>query len=151
DVVLNEYAIMEHSEADRGEEFLRCIKPGRGVDDVIGLPLARRKADIGQRRVLSVNSASGTIGIGCVLERIHHLDFVTIEPKKHTAVAAPLTFTFGGIWRSPFNVQLAIAKILKGANVAAAFYTFHVAIARNPFGRRAVEADPLGEIFAVEQ
>ena len=42
-------------------------------------------------------------------------------------------------------------KVLEGADVAAALDAFHVAVARDPLGRAAIHADPLREVFAIEE
>src|SRR5262249_36926431 len=54
-------------------------------------------------------------------------------------------------WRRPFDVDLAVTKVLKGANVAAATHTFHVAVPGNPFGGCAVHTDPPRQVLAVKQ
>jgi len=48
-------------------------------------------------------------------------------------------------------MKLAIAEVLQRADVAAAFDAFHVAVPGDPLGRGAIHADPLREVFAIEQ
>src|SRR6185369_3998599 len=83
--------------------------------------------------------------------RVEDLDFVAVEAEEDTTIAAALAFAVGGSRRGPLDVELAIAEILKRANVAAAFDTFHVAIFGDPLCGRPVHADPLGNIFAVKK
>src|SRR6185503_18567652 len=112
-------------------------------DNIVGLPLARRKAGVGQGRILAVDGTSRTVGVGLVAVGIEHLDFVSVQPEEDAAIAAALAFALRRHGRSPFDVQLAITEVLQRANVAAAFDALHVAPASDPLGRATIHADPL--------
>src|ERR1051326_393953 len=150
-VVLNQNAVVEDGHAGWRSNRPRSLESRSGVDNIINLPLAGRKAGVDQRWVLAVDSSGGTIGISLVLVRIEDLYFIAVQAKKHAAIPASLALAMGRRGRGPFNMQLAIAEILDGSDVAAAFDTFHVAITGDPFSGGSVHACPLGEVFAIEE
>jgi len=151
DIILHEDTIVKNCNAGGRPEIVQVAEAGGGVNDIVGLPLARRERGIHKRRILAIDGSSGTIGVGGALIRIENLDFVAVEAEEDTTIAAALAFAVGGSRRGPLDVELAIAEILKRANVAAAFDTFHVAIFGDPLCGRSVHADPLGNIFAVKK
>ena len=148
--MLDEHTVVENRQPDWRKQFALRIEPRRSIDDVVNLPLTGRKAGVYQRRVLAINGAGRTVGIGFVLERIEHLQFVAVQAEEHAAIAAALALAVGRRRGRPLHVQLAIAKILQRANVAAPLDAFHVAIAGNPFSGAAIHTHPLGEVFSVE-
>ena len=151
DVVLDEDAVVEGRDACGREQTAVGIKPGRGPDDIIGLPLTGGPRGVHERWVLDVDRAGGAIGIGLVFVGIEHLDFVAGAAEKNAAVAAALAFALSRSGSGPFDMELAIAEVLHGADVTAAADALHEAVAHNPSGGAAVHGHPGGEIFAVKQ
>src|SRR2546430_17638084 len=96
-------------------------------NDVIGLPLARWTAGVHQRRILAVNRGGLAIGVGFIVEAIHHLHFVS-RHQIDAGVSAVLSIGFGGIGRGPLDVKLAIAIAFPGLNAAFARDDLHVAV-----------------------
>src|SRR5215472_11951321 len=116
-VVLHEHTVVKDGHA-RGTRQLSCGVKARAVEnDVVALPLARRKRGVDQRRILAVDRGSLAVGIRFVLKRIQYLNF--IEPvQENAAVPALLALAFWRHGLRKFHVQLAIADRLARGNVA---------------------------------
>src|SRR5262249_9136173 len=132
-------------------QFAFGIKTRSGVNHIIDLPLSRRAACIDQRRILAINRAGAAVSVGLAFKGIQHLHFITIQPKENAAVTPTLALAARRHRSRPFDMKLAIPKILQGTDVATAANTFHITVARNPLCREAIRADPLGQVFSVEQ
>jgi len=63
-MILDYDAIQDHRGISRRNQFAVIAEVRDVEDDVVGLPLARGAARVGQRRVLSVNRARRTVGVG---------------------------------------------------------------------------------------
>ena len=125
-VVLHQHAIVQ--DRDRGGflDIAFGIEPGSMIDDVVGLPLAGFASGIYEGGVFLVNRAGLAVVIGFVVVGIEHLEFVTAL-QKDTAVPSALALAFDLARRGPFDVQLAIAKLLFSGDVPGAVH-FHIAI-----------------------
>src|SRR5277367_2599810 len=115
-----------------------------GVNDVVSLPLARRARGVDQRRILAINSGGASVRVGPVIVGIEHLDFVTSHAEKDAAVSTALSIAVRRGWGGPFDMKLAVPEVLQGADVPAASHAFHVTVAHDPLGGRAVHRHPLG-------
>src|SRR5256885_2108416 len=119
-------------------------------NDVIRLPLARWPSRVDERRVLAVNGAGLPVGIGVVLVRIEHLEFV--DPHQEDAtIPALLPFALGRRWCGPLDVQLHVAESTTRDQHPRAWVHFYVAVSDDPFRSRAVFSLPLSEAIAIKQ
>src|SRR5205814_8208347 len=128
-----EHAVVQSSYPRGSLQLSFSIETRRRVNDVIHLPLARRKTGVGQWWVLSIDGARRAIRVGLVPKRIEHLHFITIQAKEDAAIASALSFAFSRLRCRPFDVQLAIAEVLQRPHIATALDAFHVTVARDPF------------------
>ena len=101
---------------------------------------------------LFVQAGRLAIGVSGVLEAIQHLYFIATL-QEYAAVTPSLSFTFHDFGCPEFEVQLAIAEGLFGANIAFAGRYGHAAVFTDgPLGSSAVfNTDKLIEVYAVEQ
>src|SRR5262245_3682020 len=90
-VILNQDAVLQDSERAFFLHSAVVTEDRRVVDDVVGLPFAGFATGVDQRRVLFINRAGLSVGIGLVVVRIEHLKFVTALQEDAT-VSAPLAF-----------------------------------------------------------
>src|SRR2546430_17530361 len=151
DVVLREDAVVEDGNMRRASEFAGCIEARAMPDDVVGLPLARSASSVYQRRILAVNRGDLAVGVSLAVVRIKNLNFVKAH-QEDAAVAAVLVFALGRIGLTKFDVELAIAKTVLGADVASLGRDFKVAVFDLPLGGAAILLlHPFGKVFAVEE
>src|SRR2546425_449487 len=118
--------------------------------DVIGLPLTGGAAGVRERRILAVHGGRLTVGVGAVLIRIEHLDFVAAH-QEDAAVAALLALALGRRGGRPLDVQLAVAEGAGRVDAAAPAHDLHVPVRHLPAGRLRRVSFPTRETLAVEQ
>src|SRR5678816_2119265 len=99
--------------------------------DVVALPFAGLAGCIDEGWPLSVNRAGLSVGVGEVVGRVEHLNFVSAL-QKDAAVASVLTVAADLSRRSPFDVQLDIAELFFGSKIAGVGCHFHVAVLEFP-------------------
>src|SRR5258708_5949721 len=91
-MVLDEYPIMKSGNVCGCFE-LSVLKTRRGEDDVIDLPLTGRARSVGQRRTLSIQRSSPSIGVGPVVIAVQHLKLVSVH-QEDAAVPPLLAVAF---------------------------------------------------------
>lgn len=108
-VVADQDAVMEYGEVGWGFEGVVLFKMWGFEDDVISLPIAGLAGGIDEKVSLTING----VGIGEIMLGVEDLDFVTA--KHHdAAIASALAFTFWGVGRREFKVELAISEDVAG-------------------------------------
>src|SRR5438876_4525934 len=127
DVVLRQDAVVEDGDVRGASEFAGCVKARAMPDDVVGLPLAGCASSVHQRRILAIYRGDLAVGVSLAVVRIEHLNFVEAH-EEDAAVAAVLVFALGRIGLTKFDVKLAIAKTVLGADVAGLGGNFKVAV-----------------------
>ena len=143
-VILHQDAVPERGEVGRPDEFLALETRGR-EDDVVGLPLARLSRHVDQRRRLTVNGAGDAVGIDQAVVRLDDLQFVLAE-EQDAAVAPVHRSAVGLRGRGPLDVQLTIAEVALGADLARL-----ADVDRAVLDSAGLSAGPLVEVAAVEQ
>ena len=150
DVVLNQYAVMQHRE-NRGADNLPCRVKSRTMENnVVALPLAGRPARIDQGRILAVDCRCLPVRIGFALVGIEDLDFIKAHQVNPT-IPAILILAVRRVGSCPFHVELAVAESLLGLDVAGARSYLEITVSNFPFGRPAFDRFPGGKVFAVEK
>ena len=149
-IPLDDYAVEDHRDVSLGNEFV-AIKARGDVDDVVGVPFTGFVDGVHHGRILTIDSAGETVGVGLVVVGIQNLDFIAVAAQKDTAVAAALVVTFYLGGSGPFHMQLAVAKAVFGADIAGTGNAFHGTVFDDPLGLFAVHGDPLIQIGAVKE
>ena len=137
DVVLREDAVVEDGDVRGASEFAGCVKARAMPDDVVGLPLAWGARSVYQRRILAIYRRYLAVGVSLAAVGIENLNFVKAH-EEDAAVAAVLVFALGRIRLTKFDMELAIAKTVFGADVAGLGRDFKVAVFDFPLGGAAI-------------
>lgn len=145
--VMDHDAVVDHRDPRFLNESL-TVKPRCLEDDVIDLPGARRAARVDEWWFLAVDGRRLSIRVRWVVMGVENLDLVSSK-EKDSAVAPPLGLAFNPGGGCPFDVELAVAKVLSGLDVAGAV-DFHETVFDFP-GGFAVSSGPLGEVGAVKE
>ena len=117
DVILNEDAIMNDREIRRRHYLAIIIHARSTKENVVALPLTWFAAGVHKRDVLLVNARRLSIRVSAIVVRVQHLNLVVFL-KKHSAVAALLSFAFDFCRSPPLDVKLTIAESAFRLNVA---------------------------------
>src|SRR5690349_21380952 len=100
--------------------------------------------------MLLVNTTGLTVTISSVFVTVEHLQFVSPH-KKDTAITSSLPRAFYRIGSTPFDMQLAIAESLFGANTASVLCYSHSSISELPLHGWFVSITfPLRKILTIE-
>ena len=149
-IPLDDYTIEDHRDMCLGNEFV-AVKARGDVDDVVGVPFTGFVDRVHHGRILTIDSAGETVGVGLVVVGIQHLDFIAVAAQENTAVAAALVVTFYLGGSGPFHMELAVAEAVFGTDIAGAGNAFHGTVFDDPLGLFAVHSDPLIQIGAVKE
>ena len=132
--------------------WLTChLRTSRLEHDIVSLPLAGFARGVHQRRPLTINRAGLPIGIGRILERIEHLNFIAAL-EKNPAIAATLAVAVNLPRAKPIRYATARHRISLCGDLAGSLGDFEVSVLHFPFrGRSVFRRYPVREILAVEQ
>src|ERR1041385_8494273 len=146
-VIVQQNAVEEHGRI--GGLYQLAVSEYRRLEyDVVALPFAGLASCICKRRPLSIERAGLAIGVGRILVGIENLNFVQAL-QEYAAIAAILAVATNFHRRSPLNVQLHIAKLLLGGEVASTRRHFQDTVGKFPIPLAA--RLPLRKIFAIEE
>ena len=132
-VVLQQHAIAKHGEI-AGVQELSVFVNRAAENNVINLPLTGLVQRIGQRRIHAVDRAGKTVGIGRIVIVVEHLH-LHLPHEEDAAIAATLAdaLDIGGL--RPLDMELAVGKLLLGADITGARHTLQRSVFDHPLRR----------------
>src|SRR5215467_8888862 len=101
-MVLNQHSVLQHCERTRLYTAVWLLS-GRVKDYVIGLPLPWFAASVYEWRVVAIESATLAVGVGFVVVRVEHLNFVAAHEIDAT-IAPALPVALYDRRRGPFDM-----------------------------------------------
>ena len=149
-VVLNQHAVVKHSDGSGASDTPITTELRRHEDNVIGLPLAWCSRCVNQWNVLLVNAGCLAVGVGFIAEGIEYLHFVSLH-QEYATVATILPFASNHSWCLPFNVKLNITETLSRTQVTRTRDNHQMTVCDFPLWWAGVDRLPLSQIFAIEQ
>ena len=93
-VVLGKHAVLNYRDVRRFRKFAIGVA-GRVKDNVVGLPFAGRTAGVHFWRILAIEGAALSVGIGAIFVAVEHLD-LELAHKENARIAASLAGALGG-------------------------------------------------------
>src|SRR5690554_1022574 len=149
-MVLDHDAVMQHGDSGRCAVGAVFLEGGRGIDDIVAVPLARFPHGVHQGRCLLVDAGRLSVHIGFVLVAVEDLDLVD-SLQEESAVAATLAFALDPFRYAPLDVQLEVAKLPFRLDIARSSLHGENAVLYRPSCRAAFDALPLRKVLAVEE
>ena len=132
--VLEEDAVTEDGQVAGVDDFA-IFENGATEDDVVDLEFAGGAEGVGHGRIDAIDGAGKAVGVGGVVVVVEDLHFGPAQ-EENAAVAAALAGALDGFGRGPFDVELAVAELLLGADVSSFRNALEGPVADDPFSGR---------------
>ena len=117
EIVQQDNSVLDYGNHGRHPVSAVLIENGRGVYDVIDIPLSGLAHCVGKRDHLLVHAACLAVGVGLVLVAIQYLDFIFVL-KIDSAVPAGLAFARYSYGYAPLYVELETSETFFGEDVS---------------------------------
>ena len=116
-VVVNYDTVLNNGNSAVLANLVVLVEAGSTENDVVGLPLKRRKTSVAKRSMHLVDTGAVVILRAFDTVGVKNLTLVAAV-DVNAAVASALTGSFRHIRNSEFNVNVSIAKLIVGDNIA---------------------------------